>query len=101
MTNATRALAACALATIALSACGSSSAATDRGVQLYAAHCEVCHGQNGIGASAPELTGEHYHKNERQIEYWIENAQLPMPKLYPAPLTEQDVRDVAAYVASL
>jgi hypothetical protein len=32
---------------------------------------------------------------------WIEQPDPPMPKLYPAPLSERDVDDVAAYVQSL
>jgi mono/diheme cytochrome c family protein len=96
-------LAASVLATTWLAGCGrpSASAATERGAQVYAAHCEVCHGQRGEGGSAPAVTGEHYHKNQEQIVYWIKNALLPMPRLYPAALSEQDVEDVATFVASL
>jgi mono/diheme cytochrome c family protein len=96
-------LAASVLASAWLAGCGhpSASAAPERGAQVYAAHCEVCHGQHGEGGSAPGLTGEHYHKNEQQIVFWIKNALLPMPRLYPAALSEQDVEDVATFVASL
>jgi hypothetical protein len=32
---------------------------------------------------------------------WIKDPALPMPKLYPAPLSEKDVHDVAAFVQNL
>jgi hypothetical protein len=32
---------------------------------------------------------------------WIKNPAPPMPKLYPATLSEKDTRDVAAYVQKL
>ena len=52
-------------------------------------------------AITPALT----HENRRMdIEFtiaWIKNPNPPMPKLYPSPLSEQDVVDVAAYVESL
>lgn len=45
------------------------------------------------------------HENRRiDIEFtiaWIKNPNPPMPKLYPSPLSEQDVVNVAAYVESL
>jgi mono/diheme cytochrome c family protein len=95
-------LAAAALAIACLADCGHrSSGSPERGAQLYAAHCEVCHGARGIGASGPELINEHYHKDEAHIAYWIKNALAPMPRLYPSPLSEQDVEDVASYVATL
>jgi mono/diheme cytochrome c family protein len=94
-------LAAAVLATACLADCGRPSAAPERGAQVYAAHCAVCHGKQGEGGSAPELMGEHYHKDEQQIVLWIKNALPPMPRLYPATLSDQDVKDVASFVASL
>ena len=85
-----------------LTGCGQPSAPpSDRGARVYALYCQVCHGKHGEGGIAPELTGEHFHKNVPQIVAWIKYALPPMPQLYPAPLSEQEVNDVALFVASL
>ncbi len=49
----------------------------------------------------PSLINEGSRKNLQQAVSWIKNPMPPMPKLFPATLSEQDVRDVAAYVESL
>jgi len=90
-----------ALAAACLAGCGKSSAVPQRGAHVYAMYCQACHGQHGEGGLAPELTGEHYHKNVAQTVAWIKYALPPMPQLYPAALSEQDVRDVSIFVASL
>lgn len=72
-----------------------------RGAQVFAQNCAVCHGRSGEGASGPSLKGEAARKNLAQAEAWIENPLPPMPKLYPATLSAQDVTDVAAFVETL
>lgn len=79
-----------------------SAPATDRGrgAALYAKNCSVCH--SAIGSRiGPEL--EHVGRTLPldRIVNAIENPDPPMPKLYPAELSRQDVDDVAAYVKSL
>jgi mono/diheme cytochrome c family protein len=86
---------------VCISGCGRTSETSERGARIYALSCGACHGQNGEGGLGPELTGERYHKNEKQTVAWIKNALPPMPRLYPSPLSEQDVDDVAAFVTSL
>jgi mono/diheme cytochrome c family protein len=71
------------------------------GQQLYAANCAACHGANAQGGVGPSLHGEKSRKDTAAAIAWIKNPKLPMPKLYPSPLSEKDVEDVAAYVESL
>jgi len=73
-----------------------------RGADVFRANCAVCHTANGAAAGVgPLLVNEKQRKNYDQTVVWIEVPDPPMPKLYPAPLSEKDVQDVAAYVQSL
>lgn len=72
-----------------------------RGATIFQQNCSACHGAHGQGGIGPSLIGESSRKNLQRAVTWIENPLPPMPKLYPATLSEQDVRDVAAYVESL
>lgn len=73
-----------------------------RGAQIFAENCAVCHGSTGReGGSGPALAGEHRRKDTAAAIAWIKDPAPPMPKLYPMPLSEQDVADVAAYVEKL
>ncbi|MDB5094233.1 MAG: c-type cytochrome [Candidatus Eremiobacteraeota bacterium] len=74
-----------------------------RGKQLFAsAKCTSCHGANGIeGGVGPSLKGEKARKDYVQTIAQIRDPQPPMPKLYPDPLNDKDVRDIAAYVQTL
>jgi mono/diheme cytochrome c family protein len=92
-------LAAAALAPIG---CASSGAPDPtRGKHLFAQNCAICHGHQGAGAEAPALKGEATRKNAAELEAWIKKPAPPMPKLYPSPLSDKDVTDVAAYVEQL
>jgi ubiquinol-cytochrome c reductase cytochrome c subunit len=72
------------------------------GSSIFSANCASCHGANGSGGGiGPKLVGEKSRKNYQATVAWIKNPQPPMPKLYPSPLSEKDVDDVAAYVQSL
>jgi mono/diheme cytochrome c family protein len=74
----------------------------DRGGEVFRGNCSRCHGATGTeGGVGPALAHESTRKNYQQTVAWIENPLPPMPKLYPAPLTERAVRDVAAYVQKL
>jgi mono/diheme cytochrome c family protein len=73
-----------------------------RGAEVFRADCAVCHTVNGAaGGVGPSLEHEKQRKNYDQTVAWIEQPDPPMPKLYPSPLSEKDVEDVAAYVHSL
>jgi mono/diheme cytochrome c family protein len=72
------------------------------GKKLYAANCAACHGATGTeGGVGPSLKGEKSKKNQAAAVAWIKNPKAPMPKLFPSPLSEKDVNDVAAYVETL
>jgi alcohol dehydrogenase (cytochrome c) len=74
-----------------------------RGKQIFAMHCSSCHGATGRegGATGPAITGERQYKNLDAVIIWIKNPSPRMPKLYPDPLNDRDVTDVAAFVETL
>jgi len=71
------------------------------GRAVYSANCAACHGAKAEGGFGPVLRGEKSRKDTAAAIAWIKNPKLPMPKLYPDPLSEKDVEDVAAYIESL
>jgi mono/diheme cytochrome c family protein len=71
------------------------------GRQVYSQNCAACHGAGAQGGVGPSLRGEKNRKDTAAAVAWIKNPKLPMPKLYPNPLSEKDVEDVAAYIESL
>lgn len=74
----------------------------DAGKLVFTANCAGCHGANGAGGGVgPNLHGEKSRKDFTAAVAWIKNPAPPMPKLYPSPLGEKDVANVAAYVESL
>jgi mono/diheme cytochrome c family protein len=76
--------------------------AATHGKTIFAANCATCHGANGeSGGVGPSLKNEKSRKNYEKTIAWIKNPQPPMPKLFPQPLSEKDVDDVAAYVQTL
>jgi mono/diheme cytochrome c family protein len=79
----------------------SASADLAHGKQIYSTTCSGCHGASGQGGFGPSLRGESARKNTAAAIAWIKNPKAPMPKLYPNPLSEKDVDDVAAYIESL
>lgn len=72
------------------------------GAQVFAANCASCHGEGGKnGQVGPTLAGTGLKAG--QVAYMVRNPQAidkdsGMPKL---PLTDKQLADVAAYVASL
>jgi len=72
------------------------------GKQIFSTNCAGCHGATGVeGGIGPSLKGEKARKNYDQTIAWIHDPKPPMPKLWPSPLTDKDVQDVAAYVQTL
>lgn len=81
---------------------GAQVADSTHGKAVFAQNCASCHGATGTGGGVgPSLKNEKARKNMAAAISWIKNPQPPMPKLYPSPLSEKDVSDVAAYVESL
>ena len=73
-----------------------------RGKTIFTGNCAACHGATGTeGGVGPSLKNEKSRKNYEQTIAWIHNPSPPMPKLWPSPLNDKDVADVAAYVQSL
>ena len=71
------------------------------GKALYAQHCVACHGEHAEGGFGPALTGETKRKTAAQIRAQIMDPAPPMAKLYPSPLSKNDVDDLTAYVVTL
>jgi mono/diheme cytochrome c family protein len=75
---------------------------TTRGNLVFNTNCATCHGANGrAGGVGPPLIDENERQNLQSTIVWVENPAPPMPKLYPSPLSEQDVEDVAAFVQTI
>lgn len=93
------------LAFAALSACARHAAPSPtatRGAALFAKNCAACHGDRGAGGVVgPPLVRERKKKTLAAIVEAIKAPDPPMPKLYPAELSRQDVADIAAYLETL
>lgn len=73
-----------------------------RGKQIFGQNCSICHGATGHeGGVGPPLTGERKRKSYTATIAWIKHPMAPMPKLFPSPLNEKAVADVAAFVQTL
>jgi len=82
-------------------AAGGHSTGSGHGKTLFAQYCTACHGAAGEGGMGPALKGETAKKNLEQVIAFIKSPKAPMPKLYPSPLNDGDVDDVAAFVETL
>jgi mono/diheme cytochrome c family protein len=73
------------------------------GAEIYRTNCSTCHGPTGVegGVVGPSLRHESMRMDYGATVSWVEDPEPPMPHLYPKFLTDQQVRDVAAYVDSL
>jgi mono/diheme cytochrome c family protein len=93
---------------------GATQADVDAGSTIFGAtgNCFTCHGQNGTGgALAPALNDAKWLNIDGSFAsiQQIVNAGVPQPKEHPAPmpakggaqLTDQQVKQVAAYVYSI
>lgn len=101
MSHALRALGA-ALAAAAVSA---PAAAADifKGRQVYATHCAVCHGPNGVSVmpGAPNLArGERMMQPDAGLLASIRGGRNAMPA-YAGILTDRDILDVIAFMRTL
>lgn len=78
------------------------SASAWRGAGLFTTQCASCHGVHGAGGRlGPSLRAERKRKTSQAVRAIIVDPDPPMPKLYPAQLTAQDVDDLTAYVETL
>lgn len=72
-----------------------------RGPKLFAQFCSACHGAAGEGMSGPTLQHEALRKDREQVIDFLKNPGAPMPRLFPDPLTDTDLTQVAEFVESL
>ncbi len=78
------------------------SAAAQHGRDAYAQNCARCHGATGAeGGAGPSLANEKAKKDAAAVQAFIKNPAPPMPKLYPAAISDRDVSDITAYLESL
>ncbi|MHB8286366.1 MAG: c-type cytochrome [Caulobacteraceae bacterium] len=68
------------------------------GAPIYEKYCSACHGADRGGGAGPALRNEGAKRTIEQIAAFIKDPPAPMPKLYPTPLSDQDVRAVATFV---
>jgi cytochrome c oxidase cbb3-type subunit 3 len=72
------------------------------GEHVFDTNCATCHGAGGrSGGVGPSLIDENQRQDLARTIVWIENPDPPMPRLYPSPLDERDVEDVAAFVQGI
>jgi alcohol dehydrogenase (cytochrome c) len=69
-----------------------------RGKALYSQTCITCHGADGTMLPDYNLKGIKARKDQEALVQWIKNPKPPMPRMFPAPFSAQDVEDIAAYV---
>jgi alcohol dehydrogenase (cytochrome c) len=79
------------------------SAAEDsaHGADVYNQTCVSCHASDGNGIHGFSLKSIKDRMNRDQLVAWIKNPVPPMPKAFPEPLDDDDIRDikdVAAYL---
>ena len=77
----------------------------DQGAAIFQASCTLCHGEQGEGLVGPNLTDEYFLNSDSLIGMYdliingSENGA--MPKRGGAPLKDEEVALVTAYVANL
>jgi cytochrome c553 len=74
-----------------------------RGASLAIAQCTMCHGARGVSlADAPNLAGQYAEVVAKQLmDYRRGDRQSAAMRALSVPLTDADIRDLAAYYASL
>ena len=91
-------------------AAGASSAAVERGKEVFDKKCSVCHyadsdakkigpGLKGIGKRGT-FTVNNNKVTDETLKYWIENGDTMMPP-FKEVLEPAQIKDVVAYVKSL
>jgi ubiquinol-cytochrome c reductase cytochrome c subunit len=70
------------------------------GKAAYSKNCAGCHGANREGGVGPNLQAEAQVRDGAAVAKLIMAPPPGMPKLYPQPLDDAQVRAIAAYVVS-
>lgn len=71
------------------------------GKQLFSQNCAGCHGAQGGGLVGPSLLSWKSKMTPAKTIELIKNPTAPMPALYPAILSENEVTDIAAYLHTM
>jgi len=69
-----------------------------RGKVLYGQACASCHGADGDMVAEHRLSTVASRRDQESIVAAIKTPTAPTPKLFPSPLSEANVRDIAAYL---
>jgi cytochrome c oxidase cbb3-type subunit 3 len=69
------------------------------GKKLFAAHCTACHGQQGEGGRGARLTTLTRASDDDSL-FNIIRKGIPGTEMPPAPLSDDEIRDVAVFVRS-
>jgi alcohol dehydrogenase (cytochrome c) len=72
-----------------------------RGKTLFGTNCVGCHGTAGEGLAGPSLQHLQARLSLPQTVDIIKHPKAPMPALYPSILSDQDVKDLAAFLHTL
>jgi putative heme-binding domain-containing protein len=70
------------------------------GRKLFAAHCAACHGQQGEGGRGARLTTLTRASDDKSL-FNIIRKGIPGTEMPPAPLSNDEIRDVAVFVRGL
>ena len=73
---------------------------TSAGKRLYLAHCAACHGQQGEGGRGVRLTVLTRASNDDSLFSLIRKG-IPGTEMPPAPLRDDEIRHVVAFVRTL
>ncbi len=69
----------------------------EAGEQVFLDNCAICHSDDGSGGTGNDIRGE---DDEAEIAATVESGVGSMPA-FADTLTEQEIADVAAYVAQI
>ena len=72
----------------------SAGPSVEHGLQVYQHGCLGCHATDGEGIRGFSLKGIKQRMSEEQLIARIRNPVPPMPRVFPEPLDEDDVRDL-------
>ena len=68
------------------------------GRDLYTSICVSCHGANGDMMSDHTLSSLASRLDYQATVNYIKNPKLPMPKLFPNTLSQQDIESISTYI---
>ena len=73
----------------------------DRGFAAYQANCQICHGPQGSDWKPVELKSAKLSMTFDELAEYIKNPREPMPRVFPAPVSdeaERTIQDITAFI---